>query len=107
MVKQSNSTNSFFPSRKMHRQGRKRKVGTVTPPDGLIASACRTPSPKRHKDHGTTNEDFHAYNGGYDTVLSARRTSAKHARARATENNLTSSISLPDIPWFVCRIIPN
>lgn len=47
----------------MHRQGRKRKVGTVTPPDGLIASACRTPSPKRHKDHGTTNEDFHAYNG--------------------------------------------
>ncbi|CAH3139336.1 unnamed protein product [Porites lobata] len=63
MVKQSNSTNSFFPSRKMHRQGRKRKVGTVTPPDGLIASACRTPSPKRHKDHGTTNEDFHAYNG--------------------------------------------
>lgn len=107
MVKQSNSTNSFFPSRKMHRQGRKRKVGTVTPPDGLIASACRTPSPKRHKDHGTTNEDFHAYNGGYDTVLSARRTSAKHARARATENNLTSSISLPDIPWFVCRVIPN
>ncbi|XP_073233759.1 deoxynucleoside triphosphate triphosphohydrolase SAMHD1-like [Porites lutea] len=47
----------------MHRQGRKRKVGTVTPPDGLIASACRTPSPKRHKDHGITNEDFHAYNG--------------------------------------------
>lgn len=84
----------------MHRQGRKRKVGTVTPPDGLIASACRTPSPKRHKDYGTTNEDFHAYNGGYDTVLSARRTSAKHARARATENNLTSSISLPDIPWL-------
>lgn len=63
MVKQSNSANSFFPSLKMHRQGRKRKVGTVTPPDGLIASACRTPSPKRHKDHGTTDEDFHAYNG--------------------------------------------
>ena len=63
----------------MRRQGRKRKVGTVTSPDGLIASACRTPSPKRHKDHGTANEDFKAYNGGYDAVLSARRASAKHA----------------------------
>ena len=51
---------------KSQRPNRKRKAETVTvtQPNNLTASACRTPSPKRHND-GAKSEDFNADKGEY------------------------------------------
>ena len=46
------------------RQNRKRKAETDTESNNLTASACRTPSPKRHND-GAESEDFNADKGEY------------------------------------------
>ena len=34
----------------MHKEGRKRKVGIVTPPDARSLTNLRTPSPKRYRE---------------------------------------------------------
>ena len=46
----------------MHKEGRKRKVGIITPPDVRALANLRTPSPKRHREENGDDVELESWN---------------------------------------------
>ncbi|KAJ7374853.1 SAM domain and HD [Desmophyllum pertusum] len=66
----------------MHKEGRKRKVGIITPPDVRALANLRTPSPKRHREEN--GDDVELESWSYASEMGEANLSTH------TEDNLTS-----------------